>query len=84
MILIFIGKVAVPRTMANVMLLRLYTAPYRPLPVADMLGVKRTAAIMRMQRAADALGQRSPRLAVALRFHIHWEGGVATYKPPLR
>lgn len=81
MILIFIGRTLVPRTAANLILRQLYVAPHRPLPVADMLGVKRTAAIMRMQRAADALGRYSPKLAVALRFHVHWEGGVAVYKP---
>lgn len=81
MILIFIGRTLVPRTAANIILWQLYIAPHRPLPVADMLGVKRTAAIMRLQRAADSIGQYSPRLAVALRNHVHWEGGVATYKP---
>ena len=81
MILIFIGKTLVPRTAANLMLLQLYSAPYRAIPVADMLGVKDKAAIMRIARASDALGKYSPRLAVALRFHIHWRGGIATYMP---
>lgn len=83
MILICIGKTLVPRTAANVILWRLYREPYRPIDAAKILGVKDKAAVMRITRAADALGRYSPRLAVALRFHTHWRGGIATYTPKI-
>jgi hypothetical protein len=73
--------IQIPRTMGTLMLWKLYTAPYRPLPIADALGLSRNGAITKLQRAADSIGSISPRLAVSLRAHIHWEGGIATYKP---
>jgi hypothetical protein len=59
----------------------LWDRPGEPVPVARILGVSRTAAIMRVHRAADALGQYSPKHAAALRNHVHFEGGVATFRP---
>lgn len=73
--------IQVPRTLGTLMLHRLYTNPYRPVPVAELLGLSRNGAITKLARAADSLGTISPRLAVALRHHVRWRGGVATYKP---
>ncbi|TDY25757.1 hypothetical protein B0G81_6240 [Paraburkholderia sp. BL6665CI2N2] len=73
--------ILVPRTMGTLMLWELYTNPYRPIPIADRLGLSRNGAITKLHRAADSIGAISPRLAVALRFHVKWERGVATYKP---
>jgi hypothetical protein len=79
--MITIAGVYLPDTMGNRMLAVLYLAPHHPLPVADLLGLERSAAVKRLHRAADSIGRFAPRLAVELRFHVHWEGRMATYKP---
>lgn len=73
--------IEIPHSFANVMLWRLYTHPRRALPVAEWMGLSDNAAMRRLHRAAEALGQINPRLAVELRHHIHWQGGIATYTP---
>lgn len=73
--------VLVPWTLGARILWELYTHPYRPIAVADRLGLSRNGAITKLHRAADSIGAISPRLAVALRFHVKWQGGMATYKP---
>jgi hypothetical protein len=71
----------IPHTAANLMLWRLFTQPRRALPVAEWMGVSGNSAMKRLHRAAEALGRINPHLAVELRHHIHWQGGIATYTP---
>lgn len=60
----------------------LYNRPRQPINAARMMGVARSTAIKRVQVAAERLPDIH--LAVALREHVHWEGGTATYKPVVR
>lgn len=79
------GGVTVPfTTSAQLVLWLLYTNPHKPIAAARILNCRRTAAIMRLHRAAETLGSISPVLAVALREHVHWSGGVARYVPAIR
>jgi hypothetical protein len=73
--------IQVPPDTGFLILWLLWDKPNHPVPVQRILGVSRTAAIMRVHRAADALGQYSPKHAAALRNHVHFEGGVATFQP---
>lgn len=76
------GDVDVPFTKPVIFVLwMLYLQPHRPVPVASILNVKRDAAIKRIQRGAERLGTIDAKLAVKLREHVHWEGGVARYTP---
>ncbi|CAN7429230.1 hypothetical protein LJR034_002640 [Caballeronia sp. LjRoot34] len=76
--------IGVPPDTGFLILWLLFDKPGCPVPVSRILGVSRTAAIMRVHRAADALGQYSPKHAAALRNHVHFEGGIATYTPAHR
>jgi hypothetical protein len=77
--------IKVPMTnSARMLLWLLYNNPHKPYNVAAIFNVKRSAAINRIQRAAEALGDISPALAAALREHVHWSGGTARYVPVIR
>ncbi|SEI96413.1 hypothetical protein [Paraburkholderia diazotrophica] len=80
-IVLELGGVEIPHSHANLMLWRLYNHPRRALPIAEWMGLSGNAAMKRLHRAAEALGRVSPRLAVELRHHIHWQRGIATYTP---
>ncbi|KQR90197.1 hypothetical protein ASG35_03020 [Burkholderia sp. Leaf177] len=73
-----------PCTAGRLMLWLLWTSIGAPVPVVSILGVSQKAAMMRIYREADALGQYSPKHAAALRNHVHFEGGVATFRPAHR
>jgi len=77
------GHVEVPLAdTGTLMCWLLYNRPHQPIDAARMMGVERSTAIKRVQVAAERLPDIH--LAVALREHVHWEGGIATYKPAVR
>lgn len=79
------GDVDVPFTKPVIFVLwMLYLQPHQPVSVASILNVKPKAARMRVQRAAERLGTVDVKLAVTLREHVHWTGGIARYTPALR
>jgi hypothetical protein len=46
----------------------------------DTMG-NRMLAVLYLAPHHPLIGRFAPRLAVELRFHVHWEGRMATYKP---
>jgi hypothetical protein len=64
---------------ATLILWLLFSNPHRPIDAARMMAVDRSTAIKRLQVAAERLP--NIHLAVAMREHVFWTGGIATYRP---